>query len=224
MAAIKRVKKKDHEKLSDSNVQHVIELLEADKPITKKDACEILNISYNTSRLNNIIEGHKARIENDRKQREKLRGKPASPDEISTIVSSYLHGNNVTDIAKSLFRSASFVKAIILRLGVPQKPMGDAKFEVAILPEQCVSEEFEVGQTVWSAKYHSPCEIIKEMQNPNLEKRHGSTIYKIYVMEPLGEVPEFYPNIKVGGFYAYSPAHNLGNLEHLKEYNVRINY
>ena len=54
-----RTKKKDYEKLTDANIKHVIELLEAEKPITKKEACGILNISYNTTRLNNIIQEYK---------------------------------------------------------------------------------------------------------------------------------------------------------------------
>ena len=39
-----RVKKREYEKLTSSNIDHVISLLEADKPITKKEACAILNI------------------------------------------------------------------------------------------------------------------------------------------------------------------------------------
>ena len=57
-----RVKKREHEKLTSSNVQHVINLLESDKPITKKEACAILNISYNTTRLSKIIDDHKENI------------------------------------------------------------------------------------------------------------------------------------------------------------------
>ena len=52
------VKAKSHEKLDDANVQRVIELLGGDEPITKKEACEILNIRYNTTRLQRIIDEH----------------------------------------------------------------------------------------------------------------------------------------------------------------------
>ena len=47
-------KKKSYENLTDSNIKNVISLLEAEKPITKKEACDILNISYNTTRLNKL--------------------------------------------------------------------------------------------------------------------------------------------------------------------------
>lgn len=54
--AVKRVKVKEGEKLTPSNIEKVIGLLEIEKPISKKDACELLNISYNTTRLARIIE------------------------------------------------------------------------------------------------------------------------------------------------------------------------
>ena len=41
----KRVKVKEHENLSNLNIRPVISLLEAEIPITKKIACELLNIS-----------------------------------------------------------------------------------------------------------------------------------------------------------------------------------
>ena len=43
-----RVKVKDSEKLTPSNIRQVINLLESNKPITKKQACSMLRISYNT--------------------------------------------------------------------------------------------------------------------------------------------------------------------------------
>jgi len=60
---VARVKVKDSEKLDPSNIRHVINLLESDKPITKKEACSLLRISYNTTRLGNIITGYKERQE-----------------------------------------------------------------------------------------------------------------------------------------------------------------
>ena len=37
----RRVKKKSHEKLTDTNIQHVVDLLKDDDPITKKEACSM---------------------------------------------------------------------------------------------------------------------------------------------------------------------------------------
>ena len=75
--ARKNIKKRDHEKLTDSNIKHVISLLESEKPITKKEACAILNISYNTTRLNTIIEDFKDRKETEEKRKAERKGKAA---------------------------------------------------------------------------------------------------------------------------------------------------
>ena len=57
------IKKQEHERLDDATLSRVVSLLEQDKPITKKVACEMLNISYNTTRLNRIIQEYKDRLE-----------------------------------------------------------------------------------------------------------------------------------------------------------------
>jgi hypothetical protein len=221
----KRIKKKDHELLSDTNILHVSELLSAAKPITKKDACDILNISYNTARLSTIIENFKIRKENERVQREKNRGKPASDYELSCVISGYLRGEAVSDISSAIFRSSTFVKAIIERLGVPQKVFGDDKYKTSILPDECVSQTFKAGQIAWSAVYHSPCEIVKEVRSSettDYEEKYGCKVYNVYVLEPLEDTPEFYPKLTIGGFHATSPAYNLGSLEHLKQYDIKL--
>ncbi len=223
--ATKRVKKKDHEQLSDANILRVMELLADKKPITKKVACEILNISYNTTRLSNIIEGYISKKANEKKHRDTNRGKPASDYEIQQTIEQYLRGEAVSDIAKGLYRSSSFIKGIINKLGVPKRAMGDEKRHSIVLPDICVSDTFEPGQTVWSAVYHAPCKVIKEVKNTeqtNYEEKYGCKCYNIYVIEPLEEVLDVYPNIKTGGFYATSIAYNLGSLEHLFKYDIKL--
>ena len=116
-----RVKKREHEKLTSSNIQHVINLLEGDKPITKKEACAILNISYNTTRLSKIIDDHKENIAYREERKNKNKGKAASDYEIKEAITMYLKGENVSNIAKSLYRSAGFVRAILDRIGVPTR-------------------------------------------------------------------------------------------------------
>ena len=52
---MRTIRKKGHEKLDDANLQRVLDHLNADQPITKKEACSMLNITYNTTRLNSIM-------------------------------------------------------------------------------------------------------------------------------------------------------------------------
>ena len=51
----KTIRKKDGENLTNQNLEKVYKLLNQEKPITKVEACKLLNISYNTARLNKII-------------------------------------------------------------------------------------------------------------------------------------------------------------------------
>ena len=140
------IKKKKHEKLDDTNIKRVIAALEGDNPITKKDACEMLNISYNTTRLSKIIEGFKEEQAYRKQRMAKNRGKPASKDELKEMIEMYLDGQTVTNIAKYMYRSPAFIKGNLDRIGVPTRITEGEKF---IVPDECVKYEFEVGEWVW---------------------------------------------------------------------------
>lgn len=228
MAVKKGVKKKEHENLSDANIEKVIGLLSAEKPITKKEACEILNISYNTTRLNKIIEEYTEAQENDRKRRAANRGRPAQEHEISTVVESYLSGDSVKAIADQLYRSTSFVKQVIETVGVPDATITPDYFNPEMLPEPCVKDSFAIEEYVWSAKYGAIAKIVKEY--PYLSKE-GSKLYRISVFERIEEEKalidgrryDYFPtNMRFGGFYANQPAHELGSLEHLRKVGASI--
>ena len=97
------------------------------------------------------------------KRKSQNRGKSASPSEVQEAVQDYLAGSNVSTIAKYLYRSPSFVKNILERIGVPQRPPSvEDRKQPAFLPENCVAEQFEAGEVVWSAKYHSPAVVVKK--------------------------------------------------------------
>lgn len=206
-------KKKVTENLTDSNIKYVISLLEADKPITKKEACDILKISYNTTRLNKLIEEWKENQEYRARRKAEKRGKPATNAEISNVVESYLEGDNVASISKRLYRSSLFVKNIINRVGVPDK--GDGNYTVAtILPEECISDDFDNEEVAWSAIYDAPCTIIQKYDDKRYIPMYGTSVYQIWVKQES----EMYPGS--GGFYATSAAYDIGKLEHLKNYGV----
>lgn len=225
----KRIKAKEGEKLTNANIEHVIKLLEDKQPITKKTACEILNISYNTTRLAKIIEEYKDKKAYEAQRREKNRGKPAEPHEISSIIELYLAGEPISAIAARLYRTPSFVSAIIERVGVPTRPVGDERFMRTALPEACIKDSFDVGEIVWSAKYHSTAKIIAEFNEEYYKTRPGMVpinylesegfrAYKIYVSERLEDVPVRFAGVRVGGFYANAYSYDLGSLKHLEQY------
>ena len=141
--------------------------MNSEKPITKKEACQILNITYNTTRLNSIIQDFEDKQNFRAKRKAQLRGKPASVLEIKEAITSYLHGDSVSEISQSMYRSTGFVRAILDRVGVPTRPASvEERKGYAFLPDECVSDEFVKGETVWSAFYHAPATIMKETAKP----------------------------------------------------------
>lgn len=238
--ARKIVKKKDYENLSNQNIEKVIALLnpsssaQPTKAITKKEACEILNISYNTTRLNKIIEDYHERKEYTASRKKKLRGKPASQAEIAEAVESYLSGGTISDISKSLFRSTSFVRTLLERVGCPQRPTNkDEKLGSHYYPDSLMADDYTVGEIAWSANYHGAVEVHARLTpeyiankpglaNTDYESKYGCPVYAVYVRQKVDSEDTFFSNVTAGGFSAYVPAYELCKLEHLKQYGVRI--
>lgn len=237
-----RIKK--HENLTQANIAKVISLLEPKegKPITKKEACGILNIAYNTTRLGNIITDYKETLAFKERRKAQNRGKAATPDEIKGVVQSYIEGYNISDIANMLYRSPAFIKSIIERIGVPQK-LAESDYEGirnAMLPEQCVAESFETGELVWAIRKNSIAKVVKEItvkhqqesagyagyHDPsklvNYEERYGAKMYHIHVIERGDFSKTFFPHLEYGVYNSTQLAYDLGSLRHLEQYGVDL--
>jgi hypothetical protein len=234
---LRRLKKKDYENLSHENVQKVIALLNPDngsKPITKKEACGILNIAYNTARLQRIIDDFEDKRSYIETRKSQNRGKAATSSEISEAITGYLRGESVAEIAKGLYRSSGFVKGILGRVGVPQHSRdSDSPLEVDYIPEECVSEEFAPGEIVWSAKHHTTALIEHEISvdyqaekpgfnDVNYEEKYGSRCYSIWVVEDINDTGDMWANVEMGGYKAFSLAYDLGKLTHLEKFGVNL--
>jgi hypothetical protein len=238
----KRVKKKSYENLSKANIEKVIALLTptttanetAEKPITKKEACDILNIAYNTTRLSNIIEEYNDQKEYTKNRKAGLRGRPATDAEICETCESFLGGDTISDISKRLFRSAGFVRGILERVGVPARPNNkEERLTPHYFPDECVAEDFKMGEVAWSSTYHSTV-IVKErldsewlaskkgMTQFNYEGKYGCPCYAVYVVQKVDSEDTFFSSVQSGGFSAYAPAYELGTLQHLKKYGVNL--
>jgi len=227
---MRRLKKKDHENLSDTNIQKVITLLNDKTPISKKEACSILNIAYNTTRLQRIIDDYEDKVSYRELRKKQNRGRAATSQEICEAVERFLAGDSIAEIASGLFRSPAFVKGIIERVGVPQKQEDDIDY----LPDECCAEQFNEGELVWSARHHAPAIIDHEVSidyqaeragfiDVNYEAKYDSKCYGIWVLESHDEDAEdLWARVKTGGFSAYSLAYDLGKLEHLQKYGVNV--
>ena len=213
------IKTKKHEKLTESNISHVIDLLRAEKPITKKEACSILNISYNTTRLANIIQEHEDTMQYRELRKNQNKGKGLTESEKKQIIEYYLEGDNIMNIAKQLYRSPAFIKSVIERLGIPQK-LAESDYKGrrnALLPEQCVKETFEVGEKVWSPRENKFAEIIADY---GMNNKYESRCYRLWVLEPCDTSKTYFPHLDGTrtGYTSFALAYELGSLEHIKEY------
>ena len=205
-----------------------------EKPITKKQACDVLNIAYNTTRLSAIIESHLEQKAYVKKRKKSLRGRPASTQEIAEACSSFLGGDTISDISKRLFRSPSFVRSILETVGVPERPANkEERMTPHYFPDECVAEDFKKEEIAWSAHYHSTV-IVKDRLTPeyvnskpgmasfDYESKYGCPCYSIYVVQKVDSEDTFFSNVESGGFNAYAPAYELGKLTHLEKYGINL--
>ena len=195
------IRKKEDERLDDATVGRVVSLLEQENPITKKAACEILNISYNTARLSKIINEFKDRIEFTKKRLAANKGKPYNELEIKELVTDYLNGDSISTIANNLYRSVYSVKKKIEELNLPERTKNSTYQNPDLIPDEAVAENFEPGELVWSARYGAVAEI-RGLKVVNYEP-----IYRIWV---FGKHNEF----------AYQPWWELGKLDSVKKYGL----
>ena len=199
-------KRREHENLSSSNISKVIKHLEDGG--TKKDACIILNISYNTTRLNKIIEEHQEEQKRKQRRRDKNKGTELRPDEYEDIILMRIKGSSASYIADKLCRPLSLVKDTIDYLGIPVAPNKSDKGNTYLMPEQCIANSFEEGELVWSCVYHGIAYIKKEINNG----------YWMYILQSVENESKWFPGVETGGFNAFQATHDIASLRHLREY------
>ena len=91
--------------------------------------------------------------------------------------------------------------------------------EIEVEPVAEIAEEFESGEKVWSAYYHAPAIIEKEIVP---DEKYESKAYSIYVLEKSEDPESYFFKAGISGFYAYALACELGKLKHLEQYGVDL--
>jgi hypothetical protein len=206
--ARKRKTELEEERMTDSNLSRVIRLLEPEegkKPITKKDACQMLGMAYNTARLGTIIEQFKERQRRTAEQRAKLRGKAVTKDEKIFIIQEYLTGNTIDAITKSTYRGVTIIKQVLDEYSVPLRIPGQNYFNPQLIPDGATRDKFEVGEVVWSARYCSLAKIYSEKLDP----KHGY-IYHLWLMDDKWRQ------------YCWQPHYELASLQQIRELGVQV--
>jgi hypothetical protein len=199
---------KIEEKLDDANLERVIGLLEPAegvKPITKKLACELLNIAYNTTRLGTILTKYKDKKAHEKAKRAANRGKPASDEDVKYVIKEYINGEPVSKVADSLFRSPGFVLRILEEYNVPIRSAGHDYFKPILIPEEAMRSAFTVGEVVYSARYDSTARI-----EGTFPGKDGSISYRIWLLREKWLQS------------AYQPAEELASLEHLTKLGIKF--
>lgn len=193
-------KSNDDERLDDASIERAIKYLEEPKA-TKKNACAILNIAYNTSRLDKLIENYKAKKEADAKRRAEKRGTPATPQEVSFIVTEYLAGSPIDYISKTLYRGTTFINSVLEEYHVPKRQSTTNYFKPELIVDEAIRDSFKDNEIVYSARYNCLARIIK-LYSPG--------VYSIMVK--AGE----------DTYHAYQPVWELASLDHLREKGIVI--
>lgn len=154
------VRKQEGEDHSEATLDKVIKALDKENPITKKEACEMLSISYNTTRLNKIITEHKDKLEFRAKMRKKMRTQPIDKATASDIASSYLSGASLLDISNRTYRSINVVKRILSKYNIPVRNSAVDYFHPVELSIDSWAENYKPGDLAYSARYDCPVTII----------------------------------------------------------------
>ena len=194
--------KSDEEKLDDATLERVIAYLK-EKGATKKGACGMLNIAYNTTRLDKLIEMYLKRKEDNARRRKEKVGKPATKEEVSYVITEYLSGNTITDISKSIYRGSTFVHSILREYAVPERNTSVDYFRPRLIPDEAARDEFAIGETVYSARYDTLAKIVAE--KPHKEGK----VYQVWLK---GDWQQF----------ANQPAWELASLAKLREEGIML--
>lgn len=189
-----RIRKNEGENLTDAAIESVLAKLNAEKPITKKDACAMLSITYNTTRLKNILETYAEQKEFTARRKKEVRNTPISTPDKSYIVSAYLNSEPLQDISDSVFRSVAVIKRVLKAYNIPVRNSTVTYHDpIDLENEELPMNDYKVGDLVYSARYDSPAEI---------RSKYTEDIYNIWLFNDCQ--------------FAYQPYYELGDLRMLQ--------
>jgi hypothetical protein len=198
----------EQELMTDANIQRCISLLEPKepntKPISKKDACQILGMAYNTTRLANILQQFKDKQTKDAQRRAEKRGKPVTQQEIEYIITEYLSGGSLDSISKDIYRGTQLIKQVLEDYSVPVRQSGHSYFKPELIPEGAARDRFNVGEVVYSARYDSLAKINVEQQ------QQDGWVYRMWLLSDKWQQ------------FCWQPAYELASLEHIRQAGVKI--
>jgi hypothetical protein len=124
------IKKVTNDEIPDAKIRNAIWYLKEKK--TKKFICEYLGITYNTKKLDSLIEDFKKREAREKELKEKAKTLVITDLIKKDIASRYVNGEAQTAIAASYYLSPQKIKTILMEMNVPiraRAKRGEAKTE-----------------------------------------------------------------------------------------------
>lgn len=124
--------------ISDEQFKAVIAYLEEPKS-TKKAACELLGIAYNTKRLDTLIQEWKDNQDLAARMRKEKRRQACTPQELVNMIEDYLDGASFDEMSKRFYRSTAYIKhklelsGALIRCNTSVSPL-----KPPMLPDECV--------------------------------------------------------------------------------------
>lgn len=194
----KVVKVKQGERITPENIQKAIALLEAGG--TKKAACDTLGIRYNTTRLQTIIDEFVRREANEKRLRDKKKGTPVDKAEAISIIESYFEEGSVEAVSKMFFRPTYIINKVLDHYGARLFNHDSTPLRPAAVPEECISDTFEIGEHIWVSGYNN-IGIVKAIA------KSPPNCYSVWI---LGKYARF----------SYEMNYDLGSLKHLEQLGV----
>jgi hypothetical protein len=138
--------------ISEAKIRNAIWYLKTGK--TKKFVCEFLGITYNTKKLDSLIEDFHKRLEREKQLKLAAKNKVFSQKEKELIVKQYLAGEAQSTLAKQYFISPQRIKNILIEMNTPLRGRGknsEGKVDHII---QDLETKFKKGDKVFIAKYN----------------------------------------------------------------------
>lgn len=189
--------------IEDEKFQEAIRHL--DQGGTKKKACEILGIKYNTKRLGTLIEDYERSREASKRLRAKKRKEALSKEDLAGITLDYLRGDSFADLSDNYFRSVETIKYHLNKHGLMMRHIGTVdRLDPPELPEESMADSFGPGDFVWAAKYNCVAKVVREVKSPQC---------KAYLIRVISE-----------GIVQFSaqPVYELGCLKHVEALGVNL--
>jgi len=139
--------------ISESKIR--IAIWELKKGKTKKHVCETLGISYNTKRLQNIIEEFKETEERKKLLKEKRKNQKVSDFEKKSIINRYLDGESINKISENTYISYAKVRKLIQDANIPIRARSKKEPAKTDHITQDLNIKFKKGNRVFFAKKNS---------------------------------------------------------------------